>query len=242
MSLDGLAARTGNRLARMSYARAVSGDLEGLALDFAVDLEHSIGAGIACALDSDAAARKLVQQMPQRQRDAVDAFYAQLARGVADATAARARNKLVGDLAETVHLKPAERRARIKRALIELGIKDAPDGVVQSIIKTQGAIAYNAAIWVHSQRNPLVWGYELVTEDDERVRPVHESMNGIRYPKQHRFWRRNFPPNGWGCRCKGRPIMHGDSDARIKLFKGGREQPEIDREFRFCPGMIFAAR
>lgn len=37
---------------------------------------------------------------------------------------------------------------------------------------------------------------------DNRVRDSHKAFHGLILPKEHPFWRKNYPPNGWGCRCK----------------------------------------
>lgn len=39
------------------------------------------------------------------------------------------------------------------------------------------------------------------TIGDERVRPQHESFDGITRPVNDKFWRKHFPPNGFNCRC-----------------------------------------
>ncbi len=209
----------------------MSGELVGFAMDFASDMRSTIG--VACA-ENDT--RRLLAELPQRQRDSLNAFYAQLARGVSESTAAKTRDVLVGELADTVHLKPRERRAKIKRALVDLGIQKGQEGIVQTVVRTQGSIAYCAALWVHTQRDPRVWGFAYQTADDERVRPSHEDLSNVRYPKRHLFWKRYAPPNGFNCRCRLRPIYFGDKDARIRPFIG---TPDVDAEFRWNPGNLF---
>jgi len=43
------------------------------------------------------------------------------------------------------------------------------------------------------------WQYEAVM--DGRTRPAHAAMNGKVLPADSPFWKRNFPPNGFNCRC-----------------------------------------
>lgn len=43
--------------------------------------------------------------------------------------------------------------------------------------------------------------YRYTAVLDSRTRPTHRAMHGIILPKDHPFWKNNFPPNGWGCRC-----------------------------------------
>ncbi|WP_324287469.1 hypothetical protein [Campylobacter sp. MG1] len=37
---------------------------------------------------------------------------------------------------------------------------------------------------------------------DNRVRVALKVFYGLILPKEHYCWRNNYPPNGWGCRCK----------------------------------------
>jgi SPP1 gp7 family putative phage head morphogenesis protein len=43
------------------------------------------------------------------------------------------------------------------------------------------------------------WQYVAVM--DGRTRPGHAAMNGRVLPHDHPFWQKNFPPNGFNCRC-----------------------------------------
>jgi len=37
---------------------------------------------------------------------------------------------------------------------------------------------------------------------DQHTRPTHNARNGIILPKNDPWWSKNYPPNGWKCRCK----------------------------------------
>lgn len=39
---------------------------------------------------------------------------------------------------------------------------------------------------------------------DTRTRPDHSKLHGTILPKEHPWWNKNYPPNGWRCRCKAR--------------------------------------
>lgn len=47
---------------------------------------------------------------------------------------------------------------------------------------------------------------------DSHTRASHKAMHGIILPKEHEFWKTNFPPNGWNCRC----TVRGYSKEQIK--------------------------
>lgn len=50
---------------------------------------------------------------------------------------------------------------------------------------------------------------EFVTSNDDRVRPAHRVLNGIKRKITDAFWRTHYPPLGFGCRC--RVGQHDDS-------------------------------
>lgn len=87
---------------------------------------------------------------------------------------------------------------------------------------------------------------EYRTASDNRVRPEHQTLEGIKLPKEDEFWSKYYPPNGWRCRCTVAEILKSkneasDSSAAIeagekattKLDKNGNNSLEI---FRFNPG------
>ena len=41
---------------------------------------------------------------------------------------------------------------------------------------------------------------------DKRTRKSHAKLHGTILPKDDEFWKTNFPPNGWNCRCRVRAI------------------------------------
>lgn len=48
---------------------------------------------------------------------------------------------------------------------------------------------------------------------DNRVRDSHKAFHGLILPKHHPFWRNNYPPNGWGCRCKTQVLSLDEAKA-----------------------------
>jgi SPP1 gp7 family putative phage head morphogenesis protein len=62
---------------------------------------------------------------------------------------------------------------------------------------------------------------------DEFTRDDHAALDGTVLPIDDPFWNRNYPPNGWGCRCS---VSQTDKPATSKPdFKP-------DAGFRFNPG------
>lgn len=146
-------------------------------------------------------------------------------------TMSRVREVLLRDVLQN----PKARLMDVKESLRRVGIDavDEDDSVIQTLVRTQHSIVQNARAWLDGMRDPSVWGWAILTAEDERVRPAHKPFDGVRYPKRHRFWRKYFPPNGWGCRCRAVPIYWGERRARLKRFDG---VPEVDPTFLFNPG------
>lgn len=58
---------------------------------------------------------------------------------------------------------------------------------------------------------------------DGRVRDSHKKFHGLILPKEHSFWRNNYPPNGWGCRCKTQVLSL--DEAKALGFKENAKDP-----------------
>jgi len=51
-----------------------------------------------------------------------------------------------------------------------------------------------------SLKSAVFWRYSAIM--DSKTRPKHKSMHGIVKHRDDPWWNKNYPPNGWGCRCK----------------------------------------
>lgn len=60
------------------------------------------------------------------------------------------------------------------------------------------------------------------TVGDGRVRTEHAALDGVTLPIGHHFWRKNFPPNDWNCRCNA---SQEGPDAKLTPVK---EVPRIE--------------
>ncbi|PHN00581.1 phage head morphogenesis protein, partial [Flavilitoribacter nigricans] len=66
------------------------------------------------------------------------------------------------------------------------------------------AAAQNGATWMRMKQAADVRPYwEYQTVGDDRVRPTHQSMDGLIFRIDDPEAARVFPPNGFGCRCEG---------------------------------------
>jgi SPP1 gp7 family putative phage head morphogenesis protein len=116
---------------------------------------------------------------------------------------------------------------------------------LESIFRTQTAIAYGAGRWNAAQDpdiDDIIWGYKYVTVHDDRVREEHRGFDGVTYPKDDPFWTVNWPPCGWACRCNAltitepREIVHPRA---VENEQGEMVTPESAPGFAFNPGMVY---
>lgn len=175
--------------------------------------------------------RAAMRGLAKYQRRAINALYASIARSATDSTMAKTRNALLSAIARMIEEDPAEYQRKVAKAL------KAHKSQLDTVVVTQNSVAFNAAIWHEAEDDDELWGWEYSTAGDERVRPTHEAMEGVRYPKNHIFWRRYFPPNGWRCRCTANPIYKNTAEAFTLPFFG---TPQVPPEFRFNAGKVFS--
>lgn len=150
---------------------------------------------------------------------------------------------------ENIHPSDAVRAAG--RALRAAGVSPLAPYQVESVLRTNVQLAYGAARWNAAEdedMQELLWGWEYATVGDDRVRPNHAAMDGARYPKGDPFWLKNWPPNGWNCRCSTVEIIKGDKEARKKAAREKKVdvageimvgKPEADEGWGFNPGSLF---
>ena len=73
------------------------------------------------------------------------------------------------------------------------------------------------------------------TQQDSRVRPEHQTLDGITRPVDDSFWDSFTPPNGWNCRC----FLTSSATAPVtpmKDIKLSTINNEIPEMFKFNPG------
>jgi len=111
----------------------------------------------------------------------------------------------------------------------------------ETLFRTQVNLAYTAGR-VNAANDPDIsmihWGWEYVTIGDNRVRPAHAELNGIRRAKGDPVWGRIMPPNGFNCRCdvievfKDEIATYPETTPRITA--------EPDEGFDFNPGALYS--
>lgn len=127
----------------------------------------------------------------------------------------------------------------LENKLAKLGLAPQSPWMLETAVRTQTAMAYGAGRWEADQDptiSDMIWGYEYFTVGDDRVRERHRGYDGMRLPKDDKFWEVGWPPNGYNCRCQAVPILdHGTSKAG-KPVDG--VDPGVDTGFAFNPAKL----
>jgi len=73
---------------------------------------------------------------------------------------------------------------------------------LRNIFKTNTRVAYNVGRYRQQRtlQGAVYWRYSAVL--DNKTRPIHSQRHGKILHRDDAWWSTNYPPNGWGCRCK----------------------------------------
>lgn len=107
---------------------------------------------------------------------------------------------------------------------------------LDTIFRTNIQSAYQAGHYeqmMESAASRPYWQYVAVM--DSRTRPSHAAMNGKVFPQAHPFWRKNFPPNGFNCRCTVVSLSRSELD-RDGLSVQKTYSDIADKGFETNPG------
>lgn len=140
--------------------------------------------------------------------------------------------------------------ARVSAAMSRAGLGAGTPPLVETLYRTQTAVAYTAGRLNVNDTNPFVrdnlWGYEYVSAGDDRVRPTHDALDGTRLPADDPFWSRFQPPNGYNCRCDTieifntqRRITSAVNPPQMTRSDGQEIPVQPDPGFSFSPGNVY---
>ncbi len=73
---------------------------------------------------------------------------------------------------------------------------------------------------------------------DKRTRPAHVKLHGTILPKTDPFWDRNYPPNGWNCRCKVQALTKSEIERKglTPLADSSMLKNVAEKDFAYNPG------
>ena len=110
---------------------------------------------------------------------------------------------------------------------------------LRTIFNTNMRTAYAKARY-ESQMQSLGKYFRYTAVLDGRTREAHRKLHGKTLPKTDKFWDTNYPPNGWGCRCKVQVLTEAECVARgiVPLADGSFLPQAAEKDFKYNPGKV----
>lgn len=174
--------------------------------------------------------------------------------GVSGALEGRLRKAVAEVIESGLHVQGGtaalrEATSRIIGEFTRAGLTRQNGFLIETVYRTQVNLAYMAGR-MNGNADPIVnemlWGYEYVTAEDDRVRPNHEALHGLRLPKDHPRWNEITPPNGFNCRCDlievfidDAPDLRTVNDVKAIEIDGKLVEPKADTGWEFNPGELY---
>lgn len=106
------------------------------------------------------------------------------------------------------------------------------------IWRTNINTAYQAGRWQQFEEGGIKHLKYVHNDRVRHPRPAHVAMDGIILPKDDPFWSANYPPNGWGCKCRAVAVADKEAEnapAASKIRPEGWETM-ADRAWRYNVG------
>lgn len=100
---------------------------------------------------------------------------------------------------------------------------------LKKIFYTNARIAYAQSEARAGYKLPLSEYIRYVAILDNRTRHTHAQMHGKIAHRKDKFWEKNYPPNGWNCRCAVEFISKDEMDEQ-----GFKEMSEIEKTLGFA--------
>lgn len=95
---------------------------------------------------------------------------------------------------------------------------------LKTIFRANLRTARAAGQWHRAQRTKEALPYLLYELGPSREhRAEHVAWHGTLLPVDHPFWSTHMPPNGWGCKCRVRPVSRWEAE---RLQKNGVPAPD----------------
>lgn len=100
---------------------------------------------------------------------------------------------------------------------------------LKKIFYTNAHTAYAQSEARAGYKLPLSEYIRYVAILDNRTRHTHAQMHGKIAHRKDKFWEKNYPPNGWNCRCAVEFISKDEMDEQ-----GFKEMSEIEKTLNFA--------
>lgn len=144
-------------------------------------------------------------------------------------TAARQAQQVFDQLKKS-GLDFGEFKKAVKNGLLDVDLtKEQRD----KAIRTNAQVAYNRGRWTQQQSSGRITHLMYLTREDAKVRPNHAAINRVILPKDHKFWRTHYPPNGFNCRCVAIGL-DAEEAVRVGVTKAAdvpKDSPDVSWDF-----------
>ncbi len=116
-------------------------------------------------------------------------------------------------------------------------------GRLEMIYRTNMNSAYNAAQWAEVRARVkdgerVILRYDAIR--DSRTRDSHAALDGVALPAGHPFWKSNYPPNGYNCRCSVTALSAATArELGVKITDAGK-LPALRKAGKPHPDFAFA--
>lgn len=108
---------------------------------------------------------------------------------------------------------------------------------LRTIYRTNMQSAYMAGRYQAQAEDDNRPYLQYVALMDAKTRDSHAAMNGTVLHKDDTWWEENYPPNGWGCRCRVRARSKRDIDRLgLKVHDGEKLKGVAQKGFQSNPG------
>ena len=120
------------------------------------------------------------------------------------------------------------------RKVAEVVFEDFNKTYLEAEFNTAITQAQNARDWLQIERDKDIFPLlKYKTQQDGRVRPTHQALEGIVKPVDDPFWDTFTPANGWNCRCFTQRLETGEVTDTSEIVVPEQDVPSI---FRFNAG------
>lgn len=114
----------------------------------------------------------------------------------------------------------------------------------RTIYQTNAMTSYSAGRLAQLQDGGFEYWIYKHNDSVRNPRPEHKKLDGLTLPAKHPFWKRYYPPNGWGCQCyvvgartaAAARRLGGDPDKAPLDGWNADQAPGIDEGWDYQPG------
>ena len=107
---------------------------------------------------------------------------------------------------------------------------------LKTIYRTNLQTSYMGGRW-KSQQNSSRPYLEYIAINDPQTRESHRARDGVVLRKDDPWWDENYPPNGWGCRCRTRTLSERQVERRGINVASEDDVPQVAEEgWQYNPG------